>query len=365
MSEATLRGPPVGPGALQRGVRWARAHLFARPIDFALTFALLFAAIWLVQSVVPWALLDATWSGTTRADCRPDGACWAFVVNRAGQFLYGFYPVAERWRVNLVFGIFAIAVFALLNPRVRGKTALAVFLVAVFPAMAYGFLHGGLFGLPVVSLEKLGGLSLTILLGVSGIVLSFPIALLLALARQSDMAIFRWASIGFIETCRGLPLIAVLFMARILLPYAFPPGTSFDALGLAITGIVLFESAYLAEVFRGGLQSLPKGQAEAAAAIGFGYWRTAAYVTLPQMLRNVVPGIVNNAIALFKNTTLVMALGLFEVLNIVAAGAADPDWLGLNAEGYVVVGLFFWTLCFGMSRYSQSVERRMKAGDHS
>lgn len=365
MTDATLRDTPVGFGALQRAARWARANLFARPIDFVLTFTILVAAIWIVQAVLPWALLDATWSGRTRADCRPDGACWAFVINRAGQFLYGFYPVAERWRVNLVFAVFAVSVVVLLGPRVRGKTALAVFIVAVFPAMSYAVLHGGLLGLPVVSLEKLGGLSLTILLGVSGIVLSFPIALLLALARQSDLPVLRWASSGFIEICRGLPLIAVLFMARILLPYAFPPGTSFDALGLAITGIVLFESAYLAEVFRGGIEALPKGQSEAAAAIGFGYWRTAAYVTLPQMLRNVVPGIVNNAIALFKNTTLVMALGLFEILNIVAAGAADPDWLGLNAEGYAFVGLFFWTLCFGMSRYSQSVERRMKVDDRT
>lgn len=346
-------------------VAWARANLFARPIDIVLTSGIALAAIILIWTVLPWAILDATWQGTSRADCRPDAACWAFIVSRSGQFIYGFYPSAERWRVNLVFLAFALALVVLLNHRLPGKQAAAIFLILVFPVLAYVLLHGGIGGLPRVTTEKWGGLSLTVLLGVAGIVVSFPIAIILALGRQSEMPVLRWASISYIEVCRGLPLIAVLFMARILLPYAFPLGTEFDPLALAVVGIILFESAYLAEVFRGGLQAIPKGQIEAASAIGFGYWRTAIYITLPQMLRVVVPGIVNNAIALLKNTTLVVILGLFEVLNIVAAGAADPDWLGLHSEGYIFVGLVFWTLCFGMSRYSQRLERDLKSAERS
>lgn len=346
-------------------VIWARTNLFARPIDVILTSGIALAAVALIWAVLPWAILDATWQGSSRADCRPDAACWAFIINRSGQFIYGFYPATERWRVDLVFLAFAAALLVLLNRRLAGKQVAAAFLILVFPFLSFVLLHGGIGGLPRVTTEKWGGLSLTILLGVAGIVVSFPIAIVLALGRQSEMPVPRWASVGYIEICRGLPLIAVLFMARILLPYAFPPGTEFDPLALAVVGIILFESAYLAEVFRGGLQAIPKGQAEAASAIGFGYWRTAIYITLPQMLRMVVPGIVNNAIALLKNTTLVVILGLFEVLNIVAAGAADPDWLGLHAEGYIFVGLVFWTLCFGMSRYSQRLERDMRSAERA
>lgn len=362
-SSRVERSPAIA--QLRRRLAWARANLFARPIDVLLTSTIAAAAVALLWAIVPWAFIDAVWVGENRAACRPDAACWAFIVNRGVQFLYGFYPQPERWRVNAVFLIFAVSVFLLLRRDTPGKRVVAFFLLLVFPILGYVLLHGGVAGLSRVTTDKWGGLSLTLLLGVAGIVVSFPIAIVLALGRQSEMPLFRWASIAYIEICRGLPLIAVLFMARILLPYAFPVGSEFDPLALAVTGIILFESAYLAEVFRGGFQAIPKGQAEAAAAIGFGYWRTAIYVTLPQMLRVVVPGVVNNAIALVKNTTLVVILGLFEVLNIVAAGAADPDWLGLHAEGYVFVGLVFWGLCFAMSRYSQSLERELKAAERS
>ncbi len=366
---ALTRGNLIGERPLRTrwrgGLAWARANLFARPIDLILTSAIAAAALALVWTIVPWALLDAVWVGGSRAACRPDAACWAFILNRGGQFLYGFYPPVERWRVNVVFLVFAISLVVLLTRRIPGKKAVCGFLILVFPVLAHGLLRGGVAGLPLVTTDKWGGLSLTLLLGVAGIVASFPVAIVLALGRQSDMPILRWASIGYIEICRGLPLIAVLFMARILLPYAFPVGTEFDPLALAVVGIILFESAYLAEVFRGGFQAIPKAQAEAAAAIGFGYWRTAIYVTLPQMLRVVVPGVVNNAIALLKNTTLVVILGLFDLLNIVAAGAADPDWLGLHTEGYAFVGLVFWVLCFSMSRFSQSLERELTAAERS
>jgi len=343
-------------------VTWARRNLFARPIDVLLTTVVAISVLGSVHSILDWAVFSATWSGSSRADCNPEGACWAFVAARAGQFTYGFYPPGERWRVDAAFLMLAAGIAVLVIPRLPGKRLAGVFLLAIFPILAVVLLKGGAFGLPAVPTDRWGGLFLTLVLGVAGIVLSFPMAIFLALGRQSDLPAIRVACTLYIEICRGLPLIAVLFMARILLPYALPVGSELDPLGLAVVGIVMFEAAYLAEVFRGGLQTLPRGQYEAAAAIGFGYWRTTTYIVLPQVMRNVVPGLVNNSIALLKNTTLVVALGLFEILNIVAAGASDPQWLGLAAEGYFVAGIVFWGLCFAMSRYSRSVERRLSRG---
>lgn len=343
-------------------VTWARRNLFARPIDVLLTAVVAISVFGSVYATLEWAVFSATWSGSSRADCNPEGACWAFVAARSGQFTYGFYPPGERWRVDAAFLMLAAGIAVLVIPRLPGKRLAGVFLLAIFPVLAVVLLKGGTFGLPAVPTDRWGGLFLTLVLGVAGIVLSFPMAIFLALGRQSDLPAIRVACTLYIEICRGLPLIAVLFMARILLPYGLPVGSELDPLGLAVAGIVMFEAAYLAEVFRGGLQTLPRGQYEAAAAIGFGCWRTTLYIVLPQVMRNVVPGLVNNSIALLKNTTLVVALGLFEILNIVAAGASDPQWLGLAAEGYFVAGIVFWGLCFAMSRYSRNVERRLSRG---
>jgi general L-amino acid transport system permease protein len=347
---------------MTNAVAWARRNLFARPVDVVLTAVVAAAILGIAYAILDWAVLSATWSGNSRADCSPEGACWAFVVARAGQFTYGFYPPDERWRVDVAFLLLAVGIAVLVVPRLPGKRLAGILLLTAFPVLAVLLLKGGAFGLSNVPTDRWGGLFLTLVLGVAGIVLSFPMAIFLALGRHSDLLAIRIACTFYIEICRGLPLIAVLFMARILLPYALPVGSELDPLGLAVTGIVMFEAAYLAEVFRGGLQSLPRGQYEAAAAIGFGYWRTTLYVILPQVMRNVVPGLVNNSIALLKNTTLVVALGLFEILNIVAAGASDPQWLGLAAEGYFVAGLVFWSLCFAMSRYSRGVERSLLRG---
>lgn len=341
---------------------WARRNLFARPVDVVLTVIVAALVLGTAYAILDWAVFSATWSGNSRADCSPEGACWAFVLARAGQFTYGFYPPGERWRVDVAFLLLAAGIAVLVVPRLPGKRLAGILLLTAFPVLAVILLKGGVFDLSNVPTDRWGGFFLTLVLGVAGIVLSFPMAIFLALGRHSDLPAIRIACTLYIEICRGLPLIAVLFMARILLPYGLPVGSELDPLGLAVAGIVMFEAAYLAEVFRGGLQSLPRGQYEAAAAIGFGYWRTTLYVILPQVMRNVVPGLVNNSIALLKNTTLVVALGLFEILNIVAAGASDPQWLGLAAEGYFVAGLVFWCLCFAMSRYSRGVERSLSRG---
>ncbi len=363
ITSSTLTRPPP-PGSSGR-IAWMRANLFERPIDIVLTLGIAALATAIVSSIVPWALIDATWSGASRQDCNVDGACWAFIANRAGQFIYGFYPADQRWRVDLAGILLAVGLAALMVPRVPGKRLTALLMLVAFPPVALLLIHGGLLGLPVIATDRWGGLMLTLVLGTAGIVCSFPLGILLALARVGTLPLLRIVAAGFIELCRGLPLVLVLFIARIMLPLALPVGTQVDALGLAVIGIILFESAYLAEVVRGGLQAVPHGQAEAAGALGFGYWRTTLLIVLPQALRNVVPAIVNNSIALLKNTTFVMVLGLFDFLNVVAAGTADPQWLGLAAEGYVVVGLVFWTLCFGMSRYSHAIENSRSCAPES
>jgi len=349
---------------LQRCLAWARRRLFPTPFDAVLNLAIAALFAWILTLVLPWAVFDATWSGDSRADCEGNGACWAFVVNRFGQFIYGFYPPDERWRVNLAIALLALGLAALLIRGVPGKRATGLLMLFVYPPVAFWLLKGGFLGLAEVETSRWGGLTLTLVIGVSGIVLSFPLGVALALGRRSDLPVIHALSIVFIELWRGVPMVTVLFMAIVMLPYFLPAGMRLDSLGLAVTGIVLFQSAYLAEIVRGGLQAVPKGQYEAAHALGFGYWRTTGYIVLPQAIRIMIPGLVNNSIALLKDTTLVMVVGLFDLLNIVTAGSSDPLWLGTAAEGHVFVALVFWTMCFGMSRYSHRLERSLRGSRH-
>ena len=246
--------------------------------------------------------------------------------------------------------------------RFPWKGWLGAFILLVFPVIAFTLLSGGRFGLEHVETSLWGGLMLTLLLSAVGIVAALPIGIVLALGRRSSMPIVRALSIAFIELWRGVPLITVLFMASVMLPLFLPEGTHFDKLLRALIGIVMFQSAYIAEVVRGGLQAIPRGQYEAAEAMGFSYWQSMGLVILPQALKLVIPGIVNTFIALFKDTTLVLIIGLFDLLAIVQAGFQDPNWLGYAIEGYVFAGLVFWIFCFGMSRYSQALERKLHTG---
>ena len=214
----------------------------------------------------------------------------------------------------------------------------------------------------MVETSKWGGLSLTLILSGVGIVASLPIGIVLALGRRSQMPIVRAACVVFIEFWRGVPLITVLFMSSVMLPLFLPEGTSFDKLLRAMIGIVLFESAYMAEVVRGGLAAIPKGQYEAAKALGLNYWKSMGLIILPQALKLVIPGIVNTFIALFKDTTLVLIIGLFDLLTTVEAGFKDSNWLGYAVEGYAFAALVYWIFCFGMSRYSQNLERKLQTG---
>ncbi|TWC36996.1 amino acid ABC transporter membrane protein 2 (PAAT family) [Pseudomonas sp. SJZ079] len=355
--------PDLPPPLLSVGVLgWLRANLFSSWFNTLLT---LFAAylVWLiVPPLIQWAFIEANWVGTTRADCTGDGACWVFIQQRFGQFMYGFYPTELRWRVDLTVWMAVIGAAPLFVAQMPRKALYGLCFLVVYPLLAYWLLHGGYLGLTNVPTTRWGGLMLTLVIASVGIVGALPLGILLALGRRSDMPAIRVLCVTFIEFWRGVPLITVLFMSSVMLPLFLPEGLSFDKLMRALIGVILFQSAYIAEVVRGGLQAIPKGQYEAAAAMGLGYWRMMGLVILPQALKLVIPGIVNTFIALFKDTSLVIIIGLFDLLNSIKQATTDPVWLGMATEGYVFAALVFWIFCFGMSRYSMHLERKLDTG---
>ena len=341
---------------------WLRKNLFSTPLNSGLTLGALYLLWLVIPPVVGWTFLEATWVGDSRTACQPnEGACWAFVDARASQFMYGLYPTAETWRIDFAFVILALLFVALFIPGVARRW-IATLILVPYPVVAWLLFSGGVWGLAEVETSQWGGLFLTLVIAGIGIVASFPLGILLALGRRSEMPVVRSLSIAFIELIRGVPLISVLFMASVMLPLFLPEGVNFDKLLRALIGITLFQSAYMAEVVRGGLQAIPQGQFEAAESLGLGYWRTMRLIILPQALKLVIPGVVNTFIALFKDTTLVMIIGMFDFLGIVQAATTDPKWLGTAVEGYVFCAAVYWLFCFSMSRYSISVERKLDRG---
>ncbi|MCE8029755.1 amino acid ABC transporter permease [Halomonas daqingensis] len=343
-------------------VAWLRANLFSGPVNSIFTLLGLYLLYLLLTPTIQWAIINADWIGTSRDDCSREGACWVFVSARFTQFIYGLYPRSEIWRVDMTFATFAALIAWLAIPRLPFKRWVALVTLVGFPVFAYFMLYGGYFGLPVVPTHRWGGLMLTLVLAVVGMVGALPIGILLALGRRSQMPIVKSFCVVFIEFWRGVPLITVLFMASVMLPLFMPTGVSVDRLIRAFIGITLFQSAYMAEVIRGGLQAIPRGQEEAAAALGMNYWMRMGLIVLPQALKMMIPGIVNTFISLFKDTTLVMIIGLFDLLGIVQAALSDSRWLGFALEGYVFAAFMFWIFCFSMSRYSQYLERKLHTG---
>jgi general L-amino acid transport system permease protein len=284
---------------------------------------------------------------------------------RFGQFIFGFYPVEQRWRVLLAFFIPIAASIGLLLKPLRAAAWRPLFIIAamvILPVVSWMLLYGGYFGLPEVETSQWGGLTLTILISVVGIMGSLPIGIILALGRRSKMPFIRSVCVAFIELWRGVPLITVLFMASVMLPLFLPDGVNFNKLLRALIGITLFSSAYMAEVVRGGLQAIPSGQIEAAHALGLSHFQSIKMVVLPQALRLVIPGIVNTFIGLVKDTSLVTIIGMFDLLGMIQAASADPNWLGSAIEGYLFAGLCFFVICYSMSVYSQKLERRLQHG---
>ena len=353
-----LAPPPSTVGVLG----WLRSNLFSSISNSLLTVASIYILYALIPPVVDWVFLSADWIGESRDDCSSGGACWVFINARFDQFLYGFYTFEERWRVDLTFLILAVCMAWLLIPNLPKKNVVGIFTLFIFPIIAFFLLYGGAFGLEVVETPKWGGLMLTLVIAIVGIVASLPLGIVLALGRRSNMPLARSLSIVFIEFWRGVPLITVLFMSSVMLPLFLPEGVNFDKLLRALIGIMLFSAAYMAEVIRGGLQAIPKGQYEGAQAMGLGYWRMMYLIILPQALKLVIPGIVNTFIGLFKDTTLVLIIGLFDFLGIVQAAATDPKWLGYAVEGYVFCAFVYFLFCFGMSRYSMHIEEKLHTG---
>ena len=343
-------------------VGWLRQNLFSSFSNTVLTVLALYLLYLVVPPIIEWVFLKSNLDGDSREACTSGGACWVFINARFAQFMYGFYPEAERWRVDVVGLLLVVQITLLLIKVFPWKKWLALFALIIYPVIAFYLLSGGAFGLETVETAKWGGLMLTLVIAVVGIVASLPIGIVLALGRRSNMPVVRSVCVAFIELWRGVPLITVLFMASVMLPLFLPEGVNFDKLLRALIGVTLFSAAYMAEVVRGGLQAIPKGQYEAAAALGLSYWKMMGLIILPQALKLAIPNIVSTFIGLFKDTTLVLIIGLFDFLGIVQSAATDPKWLGYAVEGYVFCGFVYWVFCFGMSRYSMHLEKKLHTG---
>ncbi|MBZ9938189.1 amino acid ABC transporter permease [Mesorhizobium sp. BR1-1-16] len=425
-------GPQKAPPNMIGPIGWARKNLFSTPINSVLTIVAALFIVWCLVPVIRFTIIDAVWTGDDRAACaQASGACWAYVKAYLPQFIYGRYPIDQRWRVDIVFLMLAVAMVPMLIPRAPFKRLNALFLLTIYPLASFvlltgghlrlrgrflpddivapgpvrfalefallsfavvllaglgarllglrtaqsaapiGIFLGGLafiflvagadFGLVPVETANWGGLLVTLVVAVTGMVASLPLGVLLALGRRSKMPVVRVASVTFIEVCRGVPLITVLFMASVMLPLFLPEGVTFDKLLRALIGVALFQAAYMAEVIRGGLQAIPRGQYEGAMAIGLSYWQRMRLIILPQALRVVIPGIVGSFISLFKDTTLVAIIGLFDLLGQIQASANDAKWASpvTGITGYIFAALVFWAFCFSMSRYAAFTERRL------
>jgi len=360
--------PPATVGALG----WIRANLFPSVGSGVLTLLMSLSLIWIALPFVDFLLVDAVWTGSDREAClasaeRPVvGACWAFVADRFAYIVYGSYPIAGRWRVDILFAMLALGSAWLLWLEAPRRDIGTIYFFAVLPVASFVLLHGfEPIGLPVVDTALWGGITVTIVVAAVGIVVSLPIGVVLALGRRSRLPAARLLSTLFIEFVRGVPLITVLFMASVMLPLFVPDSWSPDKLMRALVGVALFSSAYMAEVVRAGLQSMPKGQYEAAHALGLSYWQSLRLIILPQALKVTIPNIVNSYIALFKDTTLVFFVGIFDFLNTIEVARADPKWSTpvTSATGYIFAAFGYFVCCYAMSRYATGIEKRLSTGE--
>ena len=359
--------PDLPPPVSTKGpLAWIKTNLFSSPLNTALTIL----SLWLLWIIVPpfinWVFLESIWDAADRKDCwaqmpNPrEGACWAFIIGSFEFFVYGWYPDTEKWRVNLSFIILIFAIVGVLKEKLPGKKYWLLF-AGAFPFIAAWLLLGG-FGLKEVETSKIGGILLTIIIGITGISFSLPIGIVLALGRRSNMPALSSVCVIFIEFIRGVPLITLLFVASTMLTYFLPPGSTFDLLMRVLIMVTLFQSAYIAEIVRGGLQGLSQGQYEAADSLGLNYWKAHRLIILPQALKISIPPIVNTFISLFKDTTLVLIIGMMDIVGLGRARLNDPYWLGLAGELYLFIAIFFFICCFCMSRYSINLENKLSTG---
>jgi general L-amino acid transport system permease protein len=362
--------PP--PLSTSGAIAWLRDNLLSGWLNIALTCVCVALLVWIVPPLAKFLIIDAVWDGAGREDCLPSpaqpqvGACWAFVKERINFFIYGFYPIDQRWRVDIFFALLAFGVIWMAWLDAPRRDLGMVYFFVVMPLVSFFLLIGlPAAGLEYVSTAQWGGVLVTIVVAAVGIVFSLPIGIVLALGRRSQMPMVRLFSVIFIEFVRGVPLITVLFMASVMLPLFVPDAWSPDKLLRALVGVALFASAYMAEVVRAGLQAIPKGQYEAAMALGLGYWQTMRLIILPQALKITIPNIVNTYIGLFKDTTLVFVVGIFDFLRTVEAARVDPQWATpvTSTTGYAFAAMFYLVFCYALSRYARWVDARVAAGE--
>jgi len=330
----------------------------------AFSLFIIFLLIFCIPPLLNWFIFDANISGNTKEACTGSGACWVYIKVWFNRFMYGMYPNAEQWRVNLSFTIVlafvGIGFFMPAKYRKYLTFYYTIFLPIISFLLIYYLISGGSFGLVWVETGAWGGLSLTFIVSFFCLIFCFPIGMMLALGRRSDLPAIKYSSLSFIEFWRGVPLITVLFMSAVMFPMFLPDGTYMDKLIRVIIAITLFEAAYVAEVIRGGLQALPRGQYDAAKSLGMGYWKLHLLVILPQALKLVIPGIANTFLALVKDTPLILVVGLLELAGMLGIAKTNPEWLGFSMEGYVFAAIIFWIICYSMSRYSQNLEIKYK-----
>jgi general L-amino acid transport system permease protein len=357
------------PPSLRRGViGWMRENLFSSALNIVLTVMCLAFLAWIIPPLLRFFVFHAIWSADDRQAClaspdNPDpGACWPYIRVWLSYFVYGFYPRVERWRVDLFFAALAFGIAWLGWLSAPRRDIGAIYFFIVLPILSFVLLSGvPLVGLVAVPSTLWGGILVTIVVATVGIVVSLPLGILLAVGRRSRIPVVKFFTVSFIEFVRGVPLITVLFMASVMLPLFVPERYAPEKLLRALIGVALFASAYMAEVVRGGLASVPRGQYEAAQALGLTFWRMMGLVILPQALRVTLPNIVNTLIALFKDTSLVFIVGIFDFLRTIEAARVDPNWATPNTSvtGYAFAAAVYFVCCYGMSRYARNVEARL------
>jgi len=353
---------PVPTVAARGPLAWIRTNLFSTWYNSLLTLLILYLAWKLIPGILDWAMFKAVWTADDAAACRAvaEGACWAFIAEKFRFILFGPFPYDQHWRPTLAILTIVGTLLASADRRLWGRPLLAVWAVGL--GLAGLLMFGGVFGLDYVETSRWGGLPLTLALAVVGLALAFPLGVLLALGRTSHLPVVKAVSVVYIEAIRGVPLISILFMSSVMLPLFLPQGVTIDKLLRAQIGLILFAAAYLAEVVRGGLQAIPKGQYEAAAALGLGYWQRTRLITLPQALTLVIPPLVNTFIGFFKDTSLVIIIGLLDLLSTAKSALTDPAWRGFYKEAYLFVGVIYFAFCYALSRYSQYLERDLAKG---
>ena len=365
------RKPPVATTGI---LGWLRMNLFSNWFNTIITILVIYFLYQLIPWFLNWSVFTADFTHNylgeaivDRTGCsrvaNPEeyhGACWSIIIVRFYQFIYGFYPRELVWRVDLTYALLAVALVPLLFEKFPYRKHFLKF-TFIFPIIAFVLLYGG-FGFEVVPTNKWGGLLVTLVLGVVGIALAFPIGIILALGRRSNLPVISMICTLFIEFIRGVPLITLLFFGMVMLPLFLPEGLNLDGLTRVLVAVTLFQAAYMAEVIRGGLQAIPQGQYEAAQSVGLSYWQMNRKIILPQAIRITIPSIVNTSIGLFKDTTLVVIVGLLDLLGIGRGALADATWMGLSNEVYVFVAIVFFIFTFSMSRYSLYLEKKLKTG---